>query len=125
MRRMILPTSPIPVPTRISVIDLKARHEIAQIGTGEQPGAVRVTPDGNTVVVANRGGNSVSVVDAASRRVRAIFEGCPGAADMVILPDSSKAFVACSGGHQVMAIGLAHAHQPDRLEAMMDVGRGR
>jgi DNA-binding beta-propeller fold protein YncE len=75
------------------------------------------------VVVANRGGNSVSVVDATSRRVRAIFEGCPGAADTVILPDSSKAFVACSGGHQLMAIGLAHAHQPDRLEAMLNVGR--
>jgi DNA-binding beta-propeller fold protein YncE len=73
--------------------------------------------------VANRGGNSVSLIDATSRRVRAIFEGCPGAADTVILPDSSKAFVACSGGHQLMAISLAHAHQPDRLEAMMDVGR--
>jgi YVTN family beta-propeller protein len=108
----------------ISVVDLKARREIAQIGTGEQPAAVRVAADGNTLVVANRGGNSVSVVDAASRRVRNIFEGCPGAADTVILPDSTKAFVACSGGHQIMAIGLAHAHQPDRLEAMMDVGRG-
>ena len=107
----------------ISVIDVKARREIAQIGTGEQPVAARVTPDGNTVVVANRGGNSVSLIEAASRRVRAIFEGCPGAADAVILPDSSKAFVPCSGGHQLMAIGLAHAHQPDRLEAMMDVGR--
>lgn len=108
----------------ISVIDLKARREIAQIGTGEQPAAVRVAADGDTLVVANRGGNSVSVVDPASRKVRAIFEGCPGAADTVILPDSSKAFVACSGGHQVMVVGLARAHQPDRLEAMMDVGRG-
>ena len=45
-------------------------------------------------------------------RVRAVFEGCPGAADAVILPDSSKAFVACSAGHQVMAIALARARQP-------------
>ncbi|KAA6461008.1 YncE family protein [Acidobacteria bacterium AB60] len=108
----------------ISVIDLKARRETAQIGTGEQPVAVRVAPDGKTIVVANRGGNSVSVVDAANQRVRGIFEGCPGAADVVILPDSSKAFAACSGGHQLMAIALAHASEPDRLEATMDVGRG-
>ena len=64
-----------------------------------------------------------------------MFEGCPGASDAVILPDSSKAFVSCSGGHQVMAIALARvsqpagrataaAAQPDKLEALMDVGRG-
>ena len=32
---------------------------------------------------------------------------CPGVTDAVHLPDSSKAFAACSGGHQVIAIGLA------------------
>jgi YVTN family beta-propeller protein len=106
----------------ISVVNLARRAEIAQIGTGEQPVEARVAPDGNSVVVPNRSGNSVCLIDAASRRVRAIFEGCPGAADTVILPDSSKAFVACSGGHQVMAIGLARGQQADRLEAMMDVG---
>ncbi len=88
-------------------------------------------PDGKTVVVANRGGNSVSVIDPATRKVRAVFEGCPGASDVVILPDSSKAFAACSGGHQVMAILLAHeADRPDvrnvdadQLESLLDVGR--
>jgi YVTN family beta-propeller protein len=78
-------------------------------------------------VVPNRRGNSVSLVDPAAKGVRAFFEGCPGASDAVVLPDSSKAFVACSGGHQVMAIALArpdaHPAQPDRLEALMDVGR--
>jgi YVTN family beta-propeller protein len=111
----------------VSVVDLKARREVAQIGTGEQPVEARVSPDGKTVVVPNQGGNSVSLVDTATRRVRAIFEGCPGASDAVVLPDSSKAFVACSAGHQVMAIALANSKfnpgGPDRLEALMDVGR--
>jgi len=111
----------------VSVIDLKARREVAQVGTGEQPVDAQVAPDGKTVVVANRGGNSVSIIDAATRSVRAIFEGCPGANDAVVLPDSSKAFVACAGGHQVMAIALAHSKfnpgAPDRLEALVDVGR--
>jgi YVTN family beta-propeller protein len=126
----------------VSVLDLKLRGEVAQIGTGEEPVSARLSPDGKTLVVANRKGNSVSVVniaaanDAANRKVRAVFEGCPGAADAVILPDSSKAFVACSAGHQIMAIalasGAAHAGQtggqpdqaqPDRLEALLDVGR--
>jgi YVTN family beta-propeller protein len=112
----------------VSVVDLNARQEIVQIGTGEEPVAARLTPDGRTLVVANRLGNSVSVIDVSARRVRAIFDGCPGAADVAILPDSTKAFAACSAGHQVMAILLADSKisvgQPDKLEAMLDVGRG-
>lgn len=110
----------------VSVIDLKARREIAQIGTGEQPDAARIAPDGKTLVVANRGGNSVTLIDPASRTVRAVFTGCPGAADPVIMPDSSKVFVPCAAGHQVMVIGLARAdeHSADRLETLMDVGHG-
>lgn len=110
----------------ISQLDLKARHEIAQIGTGEEPAAARLSHDSKSLVVANRKGNSVTVIDPATNRIRAVFEGCPGAADAVILPDSSKAFVPCSAGHQVMVIALAHAEAkaavPDRLEALMDVG---
>ncbi len=118
----------------ISVIDLKARREIAAIGAGEEPVQARPSPDGKTVVVPNRRGNSVSLVDPAAHTVRAYFEGCPGALDAVVLPDSSKAFVACAGGHQIMAIALARSgtapdghraqpDRPDRLEAVLDVGR--
>jgi YVTN family beta-propeller protein len=111
----------------VSVIDLVARRQISQIGTGEEPMGARVTPDGKTLVVPNRRGDSVSVIDPAARRVRSVFVGCPGASDAVILPDSSKTFVACSGGHQVMAISLARPEVrpgvPDRLEALLDVGR--
>jgi YVTN family beta-propeller protein len=123
----------------ISVVDLKARREIAAIGTGEEPVATRISPDGKTLVVANRKAGSVSLIDPAARRVRQVFDGCPGASDAVILPDSSKVFVACSGGHQIMAIALARAAsgpdkipgpkgeaqpaQPDRLEALLDVGQ--
>ena len=120
----------------ISVLDLKNRREAAQVGVGEGPAAAKLSPDGKTLVVANRQGNSVTVMDSAAMYVRSVFEGCPGASDVVVLPDSSKTFVSCSGGHQVMAIALARvsqpagpqqaaaAAQPDKLEALMDVGRG-
>ena len=93
----------------ISVLDLKSRREIAAIGAGEEPIAARISPDGKTLVVANRKADSVSLIDPAARQLPPVFEGCPGAWDTVILPDSSKAFVACSAGHQIMAIALAHA----------------
>ena len=107
----------------ISVVDLKNRRELAQVGVGEQPVAARLSPDGNTLIVANRRGNSVSLFDAATTSIRSAFSGCPGAGDPVVLPDSSKVFAPCTGGHQMMAIALAHASQPDQLEALMDVGR--
>lgn len=111
----------------ISIIDLKARREAATVGVGEEPVQARVSPDGKTLIVPNRKGNSATILDAATHSVRAVFENCPGAANAVILPDSTKAFIACAAGHQVMAIALAHsqAHpdQPDRLEALLDVGQ--
>lgn len=125
----------------VSVIDLDARREVAVAGTGEQPGLARISPDGRSLVVTNRGSGSVSIfavdpyVEPAAHgipglapkpkqsaspvpRLRAAFSGCAGATDVVILPDSSKAFAACSSGHQVMAISLAAA--PDSWPAKQD-----
>jgi len=132
----------------VSVIDLDRRREIAVAGTGEQPGLARIAPDMRSLVVTNRGSGSVSVFavspvepanSIASRvggqplHLRAAFPGCPGATDAVILPDSSKAFVACSDGHQIMAINLAAAPDSwaakqnpslmtDHVLALLDVG---
>jgi YVTN family beta-propeller protein len=127
----------------VSVIDLDKRREIAVAGTGEQPGIARISPDNRTLVVTNHGSGSVSIYDVSPYEqpspahvlaFRDAFSGCPGATDAVILPDSSKAFVACSGGHQVMAISLAAApgswaarQNPslltDHLLALLDVGK--
>lgn len=111
----------------VSVIDLERRREIGQIAAGDEPVAARLAPDGKTLVVANRRGGSVTLIDVAEGRARASFSGCPGAGAPVILLDSSKAFVPCSSGHQVMVIALAqpeaHPAEPDRLETLMDVGK--
>ena len=119
----------------VSVVDLKNRREVALIGTGEEPVATRLSPDGKTLAVANRRGNSISLIDPTSYTVRAVFEGCPGASDVVILPDSSKVFAACSAGHQILSVSLARSEvqtavaatsqpaQTDRMQALLDVGR--
>jgi YVTN family beta-propeller protein len=143
----------------VSVIDLDNRRELGVVGTGEQPGVARISPDMRSLVVSNRGSGSVSIFEVAPYaadvkpilpglpakpkpgekeempHLRVAFTGCPGATDAVILPYTSftKAFVACSGGHQVMAIGLAVApNSPeakqnpslltDHMLALMDVG---
>ena len=124
----------------VSVLDLDRRRELATMYAGDQPGLARITPDARTLVVTDRGSGSVYVFAVSSAsgapplRLRTSFPGCAGATDVAILPDSSKAFVACSGGRQVMAISLATApnswaakHNPalrnDHLLTLLDVGR--
>jgi YVTN family beta-propeller protein len=141
----------------VSILNLDQRRSLATVATGEQPGVARIAPDGRTLVVTNRGSNSISIYDvtppppAAPRsllggsktaagypwpplKLRATFNGCPGPTDAVILPDSSKTFVACSGGHQVMAVALAQppgswpvrqdpAALTDHFLGLLDVGR--
>jgi YVTN family beta-propeller protein len=110
----------------VSVIDLKRRREIAVIGAGEQPGLARIAPDMRSLVVSNRGSGSVSIYDVDNNtaahplRLRSTFSGCAGATDAVILPDSSKAFIACTSANKVMAIALAAA--PDSWAARQDSG---
>ena len=124
----------------VSVLDLQQRREIATIFAGQQPGLARVSPDSRSLVVTDRGSDSVAVfalsaaTGASPPRLRANFPGCAGATDAAILPDSTKEIIACYGGHQVMAVGLAAAPDSwaarqnaslmsDRLLAMLDVGK--
>jgi YVTN family beta-propeller protein len=140
----------------VSVIDLDRRREVAVAGTGERPGLARISPDMRSLVVTNRDSGSVSIFAIAPYTVdtglslpgipakshlttgdptphlRAAFSGCPGASDAVILPNSTKAFVACSDSSRVMAISLAAAPEPseqqnaslltDHVLALLEVG---
>ncbi len=121
----------------VSVLDLATHRELATVGTGEQPGMARISPDGRSLVVSNRGSGSVSVynvTDAPAPRLRATFNGCPGATDVAILSDSSKAFIACSDAETVLSISLASeagswpakqdpASMQDRLMTRLRVGK--
>jgi YVTN family beta-propeller protein len=112
----------------VSVIDLEKRIVLGNVRVGSSPGLARVSPDGATIVVSNRADNTVSVIDAHQLRVRATLPVCLQPEDIVILPDSSKAFVACSKSSQVASIALARGENSsgqsgDRLLALLDVGR--
>lgn len=110
----------------VSVLDLNKRRELAVAATGERPGLARISPDMHTLVVTNSGSGSVSVYSVSTSETapltfRGAYPGCAGASDAVILPDSSKAFAACSGSHQVMAISLAA--DPDSWRAKQDASQ--
>jgi YVTN family beta-propeller protein len=114
----------------ISVIDLEARRTLGVFGTGANPGSALISPDGRTLVVTHAAtgvidlyaaGAPTPAKDAAPEPVlqfRASFAGCPGATSPVILPDSSKAFVACPAVNGVLALSLAA--EPDSWAAKQD-----
>ncbi len=126
----------------ISVLDLDSRRQVASVATSERPTGAIVSPDGRSLVVTRRTGSTVSIFSIAAPNaagsalsLRATFGGCPGATDAVILPDSSKAFVACSSAEHVLAIGLAAAPGSwavrqdatlayDHALALLEVGEG-
>lgn len=124
----------------VSVLDLDRRREIGTAVTGEGPGLARVTPDNRTLVVSNRTAGSISIfsVDTSSAehplRLREALPDCPGATDIAILPDSTKAFIACSATHRVMAVWLGVSPNTwrgkqdptlgqDHLLTFLDVGK--
>ena len=137
----------------VTVLDLAKRQSIATVATANRPDAAALSPDGRTLVVTNPASGSIGVYSATipalpaagavlapapklapPLSLRATFNGCPGATSPVILPDSTKAFVACAGAHQVMAIWLAAAPESrfaeqdatfssDHVLAVLDVGQ--
>ena len=119
----------------VSVLDLDRRVVAATLPVGGSPGLARVSPDGSTVVVTNRANNSVSIIDTARLAVRSAINICIHPEDVAILPDSTKAFVSCSGSGQVASIALKTASQSagrdatqneaqsDKLLALLDAGK--
>ncbi len=79
----------------------------------------------------NRADNRVSIIDTARLAVRSAINICIHPEDIAILPDSSKAFISCSGSGQVASIALKTATQSvtqngadnDKLLALLDVGK--
>ena len=127
----------------VTVLDLEHRRVLATVAAG--PGATagtglaQISPDNRTLVVSNRLAGSVAVFtvspdSAHPLGLRETFSGCPGATDIAVLPDSTKAFVACSDAHQILALWLGvppdswrgkqdKSLQSDHRLTLLEVGR--
>ena len=114
---------PTPVPTMFRLLILTVVPSRLRSGSAEIPAWPACRPTASTVVVTNRADNSVSIIDAARLAVRSAINVCIHPEDIAILPDSSKAFVSCSGSGQVASIALKNQTQNDKLLALLDVGK--
>ena len=112
----------------VSIIDLDARKVLATVGVGVGPAKAAVSPDGKSIAVSLRGENAVSVIDGqrAQVRTKVAIPDCQQPDSVTVLPDSTKAFVACSGSSQVAAVQLkksAAKQDDDRLLTLLNVGK--
>jgi YVTN family beta-propeller protein len=121
----------------VSVVDLDARRVITTVRATDKPAEAVISADGRALVVTSRTNGTTSIYAAdplGTLNLRATFKGCAGATGAVILPDSSKTYVACSGGHQLMVIALAaeagsfaarqgQSTSADEVVALLDVGK--
>jgi YVTN family beta-propeller protein len=91
----------------ISIIDIATRKVVATLSANVH-GANRLkfTPDGKRVLVSTLGGPDLVILDAATRsEIKRIPIG-HGAAGIVMQPDGTRAFVACSPDNYVAVIDL-------------------
>ena len=91
----------------ISVIDLPGKKVVQTIAANVR-GANRLkfTPDGKRVLVSTLGGPDLVILDAGTRKeIKRVPIG-HGAAGIVMQPDGSRAFVACTPDDYVAVIDL-------------------
>ncbi|MBL8168167.1 MAG: beta-propeller fold lactonase family protein [Acidobacteria bacterium] len=97
----------------VSVLEVgnDLNQKLAEIRVGDEPNGVAIHPNGQTVYVANTVSGSVSVIDAASRKiVRTLFVGTEPYG-LALTPNGSKLYVANARSNDVLVIDTA-SHQP-------------
>ena len=102
----------------ISIVNRASRGVVATL-PANVPGANRLkfTIDGRRVLVSTLGGPDVVVLDAGTRKEIARIPIGHGAAGIVMEPDGSRAFVACSPDNYVAVVDLASLKVTGRIVA--------
>src|SRR5579863_2676755 len=105
----------------VSIVDV-ASKQVKETLAADVGGANRLkfTLDGKLALISSLRGSDVTVIDAATRKtVKRITVG-HGAAGILIDPDGSRAFVACSPDGYVAVINLHSMEVVGRIEAGQD-----
>jgi len=102
----------------ISIIDIASR-KVVQTLDANVKGANRLkfTPDGKLVLVSTLGGPDLAVFDVATRKEAKRIKIGRGAAGILVQPDGSRAFVACTPDSYVAIIDLKSLEVAGHLDA--------
>ncbi len=102
----------------VSVLDFAGKKVLATLNA-DVNGANRLkfTPDGRLVLVSTLSGPDVVVIDAATRKERKRIKVGHGAAGILMQPDGSRAYVACTPDDSIAVIDLKSLEATGRIDA--------
>lgn len=102
----------------VSIIDLKSKKVVETLAADVR-GANRLkfTPDGGRVLISTLSGPDLVVLDAGTRKEAKRIAIGHGAAGIVVQPDGSRAFVACTPDNYVAVIDLDSLEVAGHIEA--------
>jgi YVTN family beta-propeller protein len=90
----------------VTAIDTRTHQIIATAKTGKEPVLARITPDGKSLLVANRADNTISIHDAITLQLRTAIPVVEKPEDLAILPDNSLAFVRSASEPRISVVDL-------------------
>jgi YVTN family beta-propeller protein len=101
----------------VSIVDIAAR-KVTQTLAANVMGANRLkfTPDGKLVLISTLGGPDLTIIDAATREVTKRVKIGHGAAGILMQPDGSRAYVACSPDGYVAIVDLKSLEVTGHIE---------
>lgn len=106
---------------RVMALNARSFEKIAEVPTGDVPIRVAVSPDGRWVVASNAGAGTLTVIDAAKRRVARTISvsGAKDAVQVTILfsADGKRLYAAETARNQVAEVDLASGQVLRRLAA--------
>jgi YVTN family beta-propeller protein len=102
----------------ISIIDPDAKTVTETLQANVQ-GANRLkfTPDGKLVLVSSLGGPNLTIIDAKTRKTAKLLPIGSGAAGILIQPDGTRAYVACTPDSYVAVVDLKTLTVVGKIEA--------
>jgi YVTN family beta-propeller protein len=118
-----------PFDNKIAVIST-AKDELAEMleSGGKQPQRIRFTPDGKEVWVSHVAGDTLTVIDAKSRKVVANVSVGKRPQGIVFSPDGRRGYFALSGSNQVAVIDVPDRKLVQNFDTGLDpdgIGLGR
>jgi YVTN family beta-propeller protein len=118
-----------PFDNKIAVIST-AKDELAEVleSGGKQPQRIRFTPDGKEVWVSHVAGDTLTVIDAKSRKVVANVSVGKRPQGIVFSPDGRLGYFALSGSNQVAVIDVPDRKLVQNFDTGLDpdgIGLGR
>ena len=102
----------------VSVVDIGAKKVVATIGAKVfSANRLKFTADGKRVLISSLNGADLVVMNAATRTEFKRIRIGHGAAGILVQPDGSRAFIACTPDNYVAVLDLKTLEVTGRIDA--------